>query len=438
MLILPDVIAFGQYLFGLKITGGLNKDEVSCKLFDNDTPIDMLRSPHLYIEHHIATNKIKSQYKNYYTTMGIYTSINSTSSFELAYDVDGDKAVCIPMSKKYRSSYTYVKVAQRHLEKHNIKPLGYEMSKGTPVNSIKENTYEAITKAFSANIGAISNRITKVFNKEEEIEARDIKDLKLLKYLNNQEIDYAKTMYRVPIKDKVIKKRLSSIDRNVIKDEEGEVIEIINIKVPHFFIAAKNKKKDEVEELNNSVMSRVYTSFNKSNFDRLTFSREKFDYTLLMQDKDVEIDIEICGRYDILIEKYAKQVQAQIMKQNKGKKNYAKVPKIDEFYKKITEGYEDVSYLVDVIIKYLYSHTEDKNKSRNMFLIWESGLGDVLLQNLENNLLHRGMATSCKGCNVTIDKGLNNKKEYCSECAKEEIKRKNALTKANSRIKKAS
>lgn len=437
MLILPDVIAFGQHLFGLEVKGGLEKDEVSCKLFDDDTPIDMLRSPHLYIEHHIAINKIKKKYKDYYTTLGIYTSVNSTSSHELAYDVDGDKAVCIPMTEKYKSSHTYVKVAKRHLKMHDIKPLAYEMSKGTPVKSIKDNTYEALTKAFSANIGLISNRITKVFNKASKIDNNDIHDLKLLKYLNNQEIDFAKTLYRTPIKDGGIKNRLSSIDIKVTENKDGKK-EKINVKVPHFFIEAKNKKKNDVEPINDSVMNKIYRSFNKDKFGRLPSTRDKFDFTLFMQNKEVEIDDAICERYDTLIDKYAKQVQAQIMKQNKGKKNYGKVSKIDEFYEKMTDGCKDVAYLVDVLIKYLYDSPENTNKSRNMFLIWESKLGDILLHNLEKNLLERGKATHCLGCNVVIDRGYNNKKECCVKCATIEIKRKNALLKAKSRNKQAS
>lgn len=426
--ILPDIIGFGQWLFGLDITGGLEAEEVSCKLFDNDVEVDMLRSPHLYIEHVIVTNKIKEQYKKYYTTCGIYTSINSTSSLVLAYDVDGDRATCIPNIKEFKSSHAYVEAAKAHLKDGKAEVLTYEMSKGTPVEINYTNTHESLTKAFSANIGKISNKMTKVFNKNGEITELDMDNLRLLKFINNQEIDYCKTLFRVPVKNKEIKKRLSSIDTYSFTNDDGEKTQV-NIKLPYFFIKAKNKTNNQVEPCNKSTMNRIYELFDKANFDRLTFSRDKFDCSLLMSNPDVELNVEICERYDRLIDTYAKQVQAQIKKQNKGKKSYAKVSKVDEFYNKLMDGYEDTSYVVDVVIKYLY----ETKRSRNMFLLWESDIGEILLHNLEQNLLIRGQAVKCLGCEEVINRGSNNKRIRCDECDTVHKRQQDAIDKAKKR-----
>jgi len=440
MYILPDVVAFGEWLYGLEIKGQLKADEVSCQLFENGISIDMLRSPHLYIEHSINTNKVDKRKYKYYKTMGIYTSIYSTASFELAFDVDGDIAVCVP-------SETFIEVAKRHMDENKVKPLAYEMEKGKPQIINEDSIYKTLCDSFSANIGVISNQISKVFNKgKDDITEKDIENVKLLKYKNNQEIDFAKTGFRIPIENADIKKRLSEIDGYIVVDDKGNKNQV-KIKLPHFFIAVKNKKVDEVEPINNSTVNRIFKQFDKSNFETLRFSgRNKFDYTLLMSDKAVEINEEIITQYEELINKYSKQVQAQIMQGNKGKKNYAKVSKIDDFYNEMIKNengdtYEP-SYVVDVLIKYLYETTKVidvegnvkyPSKTKNLFMLWESKFGEVLLHNLEINLIEREKATNCLDCGNVINRGENNNRVRCTCCAEENKKRINAEVKAKSR-----
>lgn len=417
--ILPDVIAFGQWLFDLEVTGGLEAAEVSCGLFEDGDTIDMLRSPHLFIEHHIATNRIKEKYKTYYRTMGVYTSIKSTSSFELAYDVDGDQAILINGNEKYVSGNALVKCAKRHLKENDVRVLDYELKNGSPVLIDENNTYKALRNAFSANIGKISNKITKLLNKK-DVTKQDIDDIKLLKFMNNQEIDFAKTSYRVPVKDAGIKKRLNEIDIYVFEDEEGNK-EKVNIKLPYFFIAAKSKDVKDVELINDSVMNRIYKAFKKDNFPKLIFTRATFDYTLLLNNSDIQVDKDISDSYDMLIDKYAKQVQSQINQQKNGKKNYAKVSKVDEFYRKMIEGYEqELSYLTDVIVKHIHT----SKKTENQFLLWESKLGETMLQHLEQNLLLRGDAINCLDCDVVIKKASNNTIR-CKVCAAEKVSEDN-------------
>lgn len=447
--VLPDVIAFGQHLFDLEVTGGLDKGEVSCKLFEEDVEFDMLRSPHLYIEHSINTNKLdkiinedrKLNIKDWYKTNGVYVSINSTASFELAYDVDGDTLILIPDTTK--SGKEFVKVAKRHAK--HVLPLDYEMSKGDISTVDKKNIKKSLRDAFNANIGEISYKIAKVFNKD-EITDQDIEDVKLLKYMNNMEIDYAKTGFRIKPENKNIKERLKGIDyiKKEFVNEAGEV-EVKNVKVniPYFFIDAKNKTKDKVESCNNSTMNRINALFNNKNFDNLRFAKGEFNHKWLMNNVNIEFDEVLNKRYDYEIKKNSIEIQKQIKKSTK----YVKIPKIVSFKEKITEGYNDDIYIVDSLIKYLYETThkevenEDgeikeirQNKTKNLFFLWEA-FGETLIHNFKMNLLNEGKLHRC-ACDEIYKKNSNNQSE-CKICAKEVEMEKARLRKQNQRKKAA-
>lgn len=90
--------------------------------------------------------------------------------------VDGDKALVI-------QDETLIKVAKREMK--NIVPLYYEMAKADaqPIN--EDNMYNALTSAYKANIGIISNDITKIWNSPNP----DIRAVKWLTMYNNFVID---------------------------------------------------------------------------------------------------------------------------------------------------------------------------------------------------------------------------------------------------------
>lgn len=175
--IIPDVYAFCEWLFlGEKNPKGLlaNK-EVFCNIF-TEGKVDVLRAPHLYKEHAVRNNIIEERIKEWFTTQGIYTSVHDPISRILQFDNDGDKALVI-------QDNVLTQVAEREMD--GIVPLYYEMEKAKDELITPDNMYTALTSAYKANIGIISNNISKIWNSPNP----DIKAVKWLTMYNNFVID---------------------------------------------------------------------------------------------------------------------------------------------------------------------------------------------------------------------------------------------------------
>lgn len=88
-------------------------------------------------------------------------------------------------------------------------------------------------------------------------------------------------------------------------------------------------------------------------------------------------------------------------------------------YKKIKEEIlkinNNIIYVTDVLIKYLYS----KKKNNKKITLWEC-FGDIILENLKNNLTKgfKKQAIECERCGKLIEK-TSERTKYCSTCAKE-------------------
>jgi hypothetical protein len=194
--LIPDLYAFCERLF-LNIespNGLLNNGEVFCKIY-KEGKLDILRSPHLYKEHAVRTNIFNEERERWFITSGIYTSIFDPISRILQCDYDGDKANVI-------QDDLFIEIAERNMK--DILPLFYEMSAAKAEQITNEKIFESLLLAFKANIGEVSNNITKVFNS-------DNIDLRVVKWLtaeNNYIIDFAKSLYmptRPEWVDKIIK-----------------------------------------------------------------------------------------------------------------------------------------------------------------------------------------------------------------------------------------
>lgn len=175
--IIPDLYAFCEWLFlgDTNPKGLLKNQEVFCDIFA-EQELDVLRAPHLYKEHAIRKNIKTDTIKEWFTTQGIYTSVHDPISRILQFDVDGDKSLVI-------QDKTLVEVAKREMK--DIVPLYYEMAKAQDELITSENMYNALTSAYKANIGIISNNISKIWNSPNP----DIKAVKWLTMYNNFVID---------------------------------------------------------------------------------------------------------------------------------------------------------------------------------------------------------------------------------------------------------
>lgn len=373
--LIPDLYAACQKWFlGMDDPKGLLKDgEVYCNLYEVGK-VDVLRAPHLYREHGIRENVIDETKSKWFITNGIYTSVHDSISKMLQFDNDGDKALVI-------SDKTFVNVAERNME--GIVPLYYKMSNAEADTITSESVYNSLILAYKANIGVISNNITKVWNS-------DTVDLDVIKWLcmeNNFEIDYAKTLFK-PTRPIEVHKKIS---------------QFIKGKVPHFFVYAKGKDIDKVDLLNDSPVNKLeHIIPNK----RIQFKEiaGNFDYKMLMKRKNVKLDEEIIKLY-VKLDRSKKWRMKELDELNSNRKLYV----YKEIRESLLELNPDAEYITDVLIKYLY----DKKNSSYKTTLWNS-FGDVIVQNLKINL--EG-TKQCEECGIRVEK--TSAKKYCRECATE-------------------
>jgi hypothetical protein len=362
--------------------GLLNNGEVSCKLYSQKEKLDCLRSPHLYREHAIRKNVITKEMKRWFVTDGIYTSIHDPISKILMFDVDGDRSlVC--------ADETLIEVAERNMQ--DIVPLYYNMAKANAELITNENIYKGLTLAYSGgNIGQISNEITKIWNNHNV----SLKAIKILCMESNFTIDYAKTLYK-PTRPKEINKLIHTYTR---------------LKTPRFFIYAKDKNEDQVEKPNNSVVNRLEKIIPNPIINFRGAKLGKFNYKMLMKNPNVKLDTSI-------IEKYT---ELDLNKRFIALGNIDDLTSSDELYiykdirSKILEVNDDIQYVTDVLIEYLYNQKKSSFKAT----LWSS-FGDIIVENLKINIeneLHNTLL--CEVCSERIENTVGNKK-YCDNCAKE-------------------
>lgn len=370
--IIPDLYAFCERLFLNKAnpSGLLQNGEVYCELYKDVKKLDCLRSPHLYREHAVRKNVTDAKKSEWFITRGLYTSIHDLISKELQFDCDGDKSlVC--------ADELLVEIAERNMQ--DIKPLYYEMASAKKEIINPQSIYNGLQAAYKGNIGIISNDISKIWNSNNI----NIDAVKWLTAFNNFVIDYAKTLY------------LPSIP----KDKKQIINTYTRSKVPHFFIYAKDKLKENVENINDSTVNKLnYIIPDK----RINFKKVagKFDYTYLMYNSKVQLADEIISKY----------VELDRAKKWKIKKDNFNSSDAIFIYKKIRDELlamnNDENYIVDILIKYLYEKQSSWKET-----LWKS-FGDIILNNLQRNLKN---TKPCDGCGQLI-KIVNNRTKYCQKC----------------------
>jgi hypothetical protein len=380
--ICPDLYAFCEYIFlGNKNPKGLlNRNEVYCKLFKDVDKLDCLRSPHLYREHAIRRNVVTDEKSDWFTTNGLYTSIDDLISKILQFDNDGDKSlVC--------ADTTFVAIAERNMK--NIVPLYYQMKKAGAELISNQSIFNSLKLAYTGgNIGSISNVITKIWNRDDiKDNTEALKAIKLLCMENNFTIDYAKTLYK-PTRPLKVKQFLSQFTKS---------------KTPHFFIYAKDKKHDQVESKNKSTVNKLNKIIPNKRIKFEIFG--EFDYKkLLSSDREVILDNDIINIY-----KKLDQSQHILISLDEDDEEYNNLTYIyQDIRNQILKVNNDANYVVDVLVEYLYH----KRNSRYKDTLWLS-FGDVLVQNLMCNVKEKYIY--CEGCgNLVIQK--NNRHKYCGHC----------------------
>lgn len=376
--VVPDLYAFCEYLF-LHISnpkGLLSNGEVSCKLFKDNIELDCLRSPHLYIEHAIRTNR---HVDSWFNTDAIYTSCADCISKVLQFDNDGDKLLVIP-------DETLINLAKRNLQKYDIVPLFYNMAKAGAKELTPDSLYDGLICAYTGgNIGEISNAITKVWNSG-VIDQEKINVVKWLCMENNFVIDYAKTLYK-PVRP----------------DWVNEIIsKHVKSRVPHFFQYAKGKEINQVEERGLNTVDRIksLTPIQKLNFNFKNDNVGKFDYRFLLKNKEIEVDENVLQRFRDI------SSNLRFCDSDGTALNYQAV--YDQAKEEMLMLGHNIDDVVDMLVEDLFhSRRVEKKKA-----FWEM-FGEVVYEHLSNNLSQNYI--QCAHCQKRFYRE-NPKQIYCNKC----------------------
>ena len=331
--------------------------------------MDCLRSPHLDHAHCIRRNHVDDYTKKWAKSNGVYISMLDIMSKLLMYDNDGDKLLL-------HNNKTIIKCAKLFQQKYGMIPSYYDMPKANSQEINNDNLFNGIVMAYHhGNIGTPSNETTKVWmtlNPEsikEDIE-KAIEVIALRCADVNFTIDYAKTLYKPTISNDVLKN---------YKLYSGK-------KVPHFFMYAKGKKENLVEELGKCNIDRI-TTIVKSNKIVFKDLLGKYSYKTLMSNSDIDIKTDEAQR---IVELYR-----QVEETNLRKLSHVDFSALDVDEKKSAmlqvefdsnkqrDIFVDIigeskEYISDVLVKSLQ---DDINKDT----LWRL-FGDVIYKNIKNNL----------------------------------------------------
>lgn len=433
--ILPDFYAACEHWFlGIQTPNGLLDDgEVFCWLFRKNDEIDCLRSPHLFLEHSIRKNVACREYgdrqqrlRGWFCTDALYTSCKDMISRILQFDVDGDKSLVV-------SDKTLIDVAKRNIEKFDIVPLYYDMKKAHAVELDSDSIYNGLNAAFvGGNIGIYSNNISKIWNSDVFVngsvaEQKDAVDLiKILCMENNYVIDYAKTLYK-PIRP---------------DDINDKINEFTNRPLPHFFKYAKDKKDNQVCDVNLSFVNKLESIIPNPRINCRKLGLGEIDCALLMHNPDIDVEVGFTdnGRLveeetDPLILEYHKfdkmyylSVDNAICSGNDNKsdsymKSQLKHRRIaNEIKSSLSNfGYSD-DEVADILVKYLYGIKKSANKTA-LWLCY----GDIILANLSENRKKMTKDIRCVDCGkwfeVSIFDSATCRCEKCSIEHKRELSR---------------
>lgn len=381
--VLPDFYAVCENIFmGIENPKGiLNREKISCRLYDGGLELDCLRSPHLAVEHAVRENIIDDKTKEWFNTDAIYVSVDSLLSKVLQYDSDGDKLLVV-------NNKTIINAAKRVTK--DIVPLYYYMAKAGAVEVTPDHIYDGLIAAYTGgNIGEISNSITKIWNNGELTEEK-YKVIKWLCLLTNFTVDYAKTLYKPEEPDWV----------------HDLILKYTRCKVPAFFKYAKNKEKNQVEEINDSTVNKIYRLFPPSRY-RLNFKntiKGKFDYKLLLHNQNAKCISKIAETFINLT--------STLKFNNVGVDNcpnyFAVFDNVKAEMRKLP--YDDDTIL-DSLVIYLF-YEKKKSKKRAFWMIY----GDDVYNNLKRNIDEK--SALCPTCGQRFIKIRHDQIYCCTECRK--------------------
>lgn len=380
----PDLYAFCEWLFlGEQNPQGLLTDsDVYTNQYRDGETLACLRSPHLYREWAIRTNRRSLELDYWFgETKCIYTSCHDLITRIVMADCDGDKLLVI-------KDRTLTNCAKRNMS--DICTLAYDLKKAKGGLLNPDSMYNGMVNAYTkGNIGPVSNNITKIWNNG-EITQEELDVVKWLCFENNAVIDCAKTQW-LPERPKQI--------NNTIK-------QYTKARVPNFFQYAKDKDPDtQVEPPNNSTMNRISAKIPTS---RIRYNNKigKFDWTMLIN-KSVDYTTR---ENSPIIEGYNWWIR------NQRRFDYGDDPHINENdlykYRRIAQDIVEYSNEpLDVVVNSLVAYLYTVKKSSNKKMLWAC-FGWTIVDNLRINTAQ--LNPICPICGKRF-KPRDVCQHYCSE-----------------------
>ena len=395
----PDLYGVCEWLFCHEEhpKGLLRNGEVACKIFRRHDKVDVLRSPHLSMEHGLRNVVQDPSIYDWFYTNGLYSSLHDLLSRLLQCDWDGDQlnVVADPL---------FVEIAERNVKKYDVVPLFYDADKA-PAETINYKTmFHALKRAheYSAgeitSIGEISNMLTRLWNKDNP--DRDVANL--LCMFNNLVIDAAKN-------GKINHyKNYPQVARKIGKATGGK-----NGRMPYFFQFSKNGRKDTVlnrkrkyAEANNSTMNRICKAFDDIGNINMNYAGvAPFNWQMLLneqcQGSKPEIPQLFCeldsANLSNIIESQTDSYTSEKVLVN----GYGIVA--DTIVQTMIEKYGSLENVYPYIVKYLFAG-EGMNKSSHKQMFWRV-FGEIALKNLKENL---SSCDVCPECGTKIPSWVKN------------------------------
>ena len=403
----PDLYGVCEWLFlhDEHPKGLLANGEVACKVFRRHDKVDVLRSPHLAMEHGVRNIAKDQHIYEWFCTNGLYSSLHDLLSHLLQMDWDGDQlnVVADPL---------FVDIAERNIKKFDVVPLFYEMDKAPAEIINSETMFNALKRAhdYSAgeitSIGEISNMLTRLWNKDNP--DRDVANL--LTMFNNLVIDAAKN-------GKINHyKNYPKVAKRIGKATGGK-----NGRMPYWFQFSKNGRKNTPEnrnrkyaEPNNSTMNRICRAFDDIGYVNLNYAGvPQFNYQMLMSGPCNDSNPEV---YQLFCE-FDNSNKASVIASQESP--YASEKQLINNYSIVAEDLKDelirkygsLEYAYPYIVKYLFAG-EGMDKSAHKQMFWRV-FGQIALENLRKNLSNCDV---CPKCYIKIPAWVEN--HYCIKNAK--------------------
>lgn len=428
----PDLYAACEYWFlHIKEPNGLIPENHLASKRYRGQEVDVLRSPHLYMEHAIRTVIDDDSVYEWLDQDVVYTSCHDLTSRILQFDWDGDHLNMV-------SDKTIIDCAKRTIKELDIVPLFYDAQSAPKEQISFETMYDGIIRAhLNSGIGQVSNSLTKIWNRGNV----SIDAAAFITAFNNWVIDAAKTgdnndYNRYPEAAKLINKATGG--------KTG--------KMPYFFQFSKNGRRAEgksVMKPGNSTMDRMALYFEDVGKKQLNFNYAgvaPFNYRMLLDEEPTmnENIIELfCSLDDANMAAIIEQNDEGDRMESGTTFNLLRDYIVNEITKVCTleEAYPSIT-------KYLFSGANfDKQSHKQMY--WRV-FGEIAEKTLRKNLENCKTCSSCGmqypewenhicadkisgfcvclDCGVVFEKPRRSPAKRCKECAEKAHKLQMKIT----------